>query len=80
MEVLDGFTPRIGTPVRGRVRGLPGGRAQEPPDLRVSAVLEVLAGEPVAEVAQVLRCSEGTVKSQTSAGLAALRTRLGVTR
>ncbi|MFJ9785163.1 SigE family RNA polymerase sigma factor [Amycolatopsis sp. NPDC101161] len=47
-----------------------------PPKQRAAVVLRYCADLPVAEVAKALRCSEGTVRSQTARGLEALRAEL----
>jgi RNA polymerase sigma-70 factor (sigma-E family) len=47
--------------------------AQIPPKQRAAVVMRYCNDLPIAEVAAALRCSEGTVKSQTSRGLEALR-------
>lgn len=50
---------------------------QVPPKQRVVLVLRYLFDMPVAEVAEAVGCSQGTVKSQAFHGLAALRRLLG---
>lgn len=49
--------------------------ADLPPDQRTAVVLRHVVDLPVAEVAAALGCAEGTVRSHTSRGLAALRAR-----
>jgi RNA polymerase sigma-70 factor (sigma-E family) len=48
-----------------------------PPRQRAAVVLRYWAQHSVTETAAILRCSEGTVKSQSARGLAALRRALG---
>jgi RNA polymerase sigma-70 factor, ECF subfamily len=51
---------------------------QLPPDQRAALVLVDMEGYPVAEVAEMLGCAVGTVKSRCSRGRARLATLLGV--
>ena len=53
--------------------GLLDALGQLPPGMRAAVVLRYVEGLDVQETADVLRCSTGTVKSQTSRGLARLR-------
>ncbi|WP_053739675.1 SigE family RNA polymerase sigma factor [Nocardia sp. NRRL S-836] len=53
------------------------GLRRVPPRQRAVLVLRFLEGLDVTATAEVLKCSEGTVKSQTARGLTALREALG---
>lgn len=53
------------------------GLQKVPPKQRAVLVLRYLEGLDVAGVAEVMKCSEGTVKSQTARGLESLRSVLG---
>ena len=53
------------------------GLRKVPPRQRAVLVLRFLEGLDVAAAAKILRCTEGTVKSQTARGLEALRAELG---
>ncbi len=68
----------IGDSVATRSALLEGLRAV-PPRQRAVLVLRFLEGLDVAATAETLKCSQGTVKSQTARGLTALREALGDT-
>ena len=68
----------VGDSVATRSALLAGLRAV-PPRQRAVLVLRYLEGLDVAATAEALKCSEGTVKSQTARGLTALREALGGT-
>jgi RNA polymerase sigma-70 factor (sigma-E family) len=68
----------IGDSVATRSALLDGLRAV-PPRQRAVLVLRFLEGLDVAATAETLKCSQGTVKSQTARGLTALREALGDT-
>lgn len=53
------------------------GLQKVPPKQRAVLVLRFLEGLDVAGVAEVMKCSEGTVKSQSARGLESLRQALG---
>ena len=53
------------------------GLRRVPPRQRAVLVLRFLEGLDVTATAEALKCSEGTVKSQTARGLTALREALG---
>lgn len=71
-------TPDVGDTVATRTALLAALR-KVPPRQRAVLVLRFLDGLDVSGVAEVLGCTEGTVKSQTARGLAALRAALGDT-
>ena len=73
-------TPTVATDVGDAIATrhvLLDGLRKVPPRQRAVLVLRFLEGLDVAAAAKVLRCTEGTVKSQTARGLETLRTELG---
>ena len=68
----------VGNAVANRTTLLDGLR-RVPPRQRAVLVLRFLEGLDVSATAAALKCSEGTVKSQTARGLTALREALGDT-
>jgi RNA polymerase sigma-70 factor (sigma-E family) len=68
----------VDTTVANRTALLDGLR-RVPPRQRAVLVLRFLEGLDVTATAEALKCSEGTVKSQTARGLTALRAALGDT-
>jgi len=71
-ETLDGLRPDPAGASDQRM-DLLRALATLPPRQRAAVVLRCWEDMPITEVARALDCSEGTVKSQTSRGLAALR-------
>jgi RNA polymerase sigma-70 factor (sigma-E family) len=71
-ETLDGLRPDPAAASDQRL-DLLRALATLPPRQRAAVVLRCWEDLPITEVARALDCSEGTVKSQTSRGLAALR-------
>jgi RNA polymerase sigma-70 factor (sigma-E family) len=71
-ETLDGLRPDPAAASDQRL-DLLRALAMLPPRQRAAVVLRCWEDLPITEVARALDCSEGTVKSQTSRGLAALR-------
>jgi RNA polymerase sigma-70 factor (sigma-E family) len=74
-ENRDGVVPdreQFDTP-EGISEVLVGALGQLPARQRAAVVLRYCQDLPISEVAAALRCSEGTVKSQTSRGLETLR-------
>lgn len=71
-----GGAPELADTVATRA-ALAGALRRVPPRQRAVLVLRFLEGLDVNAVAEALGCTEGTVKSQTARGLAALRTELG---
>jgi len=73
---VNGSEDTVGNAVASR-SALVDGLQRVPPRQRAVLVLRFLEGQSVADVATALKCTEGTVKSQTARGLDALRTVLG---
>jgi len=75
-EASGGTEDIVGNTVATR-SALVDGLQQVPPRQRAVLVLRFLEGQSVADVATAMKCTEGTVKSQTARGLDALRAALG---
>lgn len=78
-SAADGADP-VEAAQRGDLRGeLFRALAEVPPRQRAVLVLRFFEGLSVAEAAEALGCSEGTVKSQAARGLAAMRAAMSTT-
>lgn len=83
VEQLPDTTPATGAESRdvgntvATRRTLMAGLQHVPPKQRAVLVLRYLEGLDVAGVAEVMKCSEGNVKSQSARGLESLREALG---
>src|SRR5262249_52157038 len=73
---IDTVDPSVAEPGYERIEhqdDLRQALAQLPPGMRAVLVLRYLEGMPDAEIAQLLKCSKGTVRAQAFRGLAKLR-------
>ncbi|MGY1838969.1 MULTISPECIES: SigE family RNA polymerase sigma factor [unclassified Modestobacter] len=77
-ELPDAPAPAAGGPDDERLARLRPALEQLPPRMRAAVVFRHLHELSVAETADVLNCSQGTVKSQTARGLDQLRRALAV--
>jgi RNA polymerase sigma-70 factor (sigma-E family) len=77
-EVPDRATPVVSDPASAayRTEVLRTALSGLPPRQRAAVVLRYWSQHSVAETAAILRCTEGTVKSQSARGLATLRAAL----